>query len=695
MKNSKAKKFLLAVLSAALLITATFGISALASTDESASDTPEIVSKNVKYGDTVYFMFAVPKTDAVTEENTVIEFYTEDPEENPDAKATTYSYYEVKTIANYGECITFVTGGVPVQYISTYAYAKPVSDGVEGEVIRYSILEYLYERLYTCECDDLQIALYNATLNYGIAAQANLVNKGLTADDEGYETPIGDLNYVYVDKALGTLDGKNYSGLYVDGTALTLSLDADAKPAQGYGITNIVNGESTHKKLRTDSLKVNNTLIIGNFVFDGETFENIDHPYASTTADSFGNLTLNGQSQITAWSAYTEGITDHGFGITADPENAANKVLAFRRNSIDEAATSKTAELYITPETVDTDYNAIVFEADLKFDYIKTGTVAFAFTDGQTFLFGTNDTNMTIRHNNSSITGIGDTYHDTGIAKGEWFNLRIEYYILDATSGITRTAIYINDTLFQLNNYTTASTSPTDLTKLTISGWSGVFFDMYMDNMAFRKINKEFVAPSYDFEGGTLPTGMNPYYWDSAASASKDSDYTVEDGKYTVNSVAGRADTVRFFATEQYSSFGNEDINSWVFEADIKAVGSAQGNGTQLIFRDNSSGTQYSFAFGLRANAGQAIWFGSGNTTPATDSTEFHLRLEYYISNETPNVRVYVNGAYQYTLTGTSANMPALANINQFRVAFSDTAVQDITFDNVRFYTANTTDPAN
>ncbi len=693
MKNSKIAKILTALLSLSLIICGVFALQASA---ESTNENPVIVSKNIATEGLIHLCYAIPATEKVTVNNTTLSIYTSE-DCTAESLLGSYTPYQNKVHTNMNvpgypagtPFIIFKTGGISANNMAKYYYAKAESNGKSSDVVRYSVAEYLNERLYVSTYNAKETeykTFYKTMLNYGIAAE-KLYGKPETNTDY-----LSELNYVYVDKATATLDGTNYSGLYGYGQKLAIQVN-NQNSNTVYAITNIAEGKGTQNKFSKNTFTVKNTAIIT--PFSGETFETINHPYAATTADKFGNLTLTGQSQITAWSAYAKDITDHGFGIKADPENSSNKVLAFRRNSVDAAATSKTAELYIAPKTVAPDFNAIVFEADLKFDYVKTGTVSFVFAGGQNFYFGTNDTNMILQHDAPSDSGINDAYVDTGVAKGEWFNFRVEYYILDATSGITRTAIYINDNLFQLNNYTTSTTSPTDLTKLTISGWNGVFFDLYMDNMAFRKEKRDFVQPALDFEDGNIPSNIGASTWGGTNNVI---DKEVKDGELVVTTYTNTRSQITFRPTEKYSSFGNETFNTWVFETDIKISGTASGSDSLFAFKD-TAGKLYRMKMCIQTGESY-MWFqpySGGSSMGALsggssikNATEYHLRVEYFLNaNGKATISFIINGTNVKTITDTSIeNVPAIDSMDSFYFDIGNAQAAEFTFDNTQFFPA-------
>jgi hypothetical protein len=89
MKNRKLSKICLLTIALAMLITAIVGISVHA---EDAPEAPEIVSKNVSYEGALHLYYAIPVTDAVTADNTVVNVYKTNPDTDASAELIgTYS----------------------------------------------------------------------------------------------------------------------------------------------------------------------------------------------------------------------------------------------------------------------------------------------------------------------------------------------------------------------------------------------------------------------------------------------------------------------------------------------------------------------------------------------------------------------------------------------------------------------------
>lgn len=221
MKKISFTKILTVVLVCAALIGAVVGINASAADEKSV----EIVSNNVWYGDTLRLAYAV-KCDADVE----VTVYLDEACTVEWCKATEAD--DTVTI-NGVECKKFYSDkGVPVQNMNTYLYAKAVNlENSEEDVQRYSVLEYLYERLYVSEnVSESQEKLYDAQLAYAKAAEKVLYeDKNVERPD--YTNPVEGYNYVRVTN--GTIDGVYSAGVYAN----------DSTPFEGGEMTYYIDGE--------------------------------------------------------------------------------------------------------------------------------------------------------------------------------------------------------------------------------------------------------------------------------------------------------------------------------------------------------------------------------------------------------------------------------------------------------------------
>ena len=226
------KRIIAFLLALVISVGCTFGLTVLANETEpeasvSNAKTPEIISQNVMYGGDFSLMFAV-KAASVSGDTVTLSVYGEEPTESSEAlwsktinasSATT----DVKGIASY----VFTTQGVAAKDMDKNYYIVAESAGVKSDVKKYSVAEYLYERLYDDEIafgtSDLEIAqakLYNSVLQVGKNAQMLLFNYDNDPTNDR-TTFVTDLYYVATaignGGAYGIINGKG-SGYLTDGS---------------------------------------------------------------------------------------------------------------------------------------------------------------------------------------------------------------------------------------------------------------------------------------------------------------------------------------------------------------------------------------------------------------------------------------------------------------------------------------------
>ena len=169
----------------------------------------EIVSNNVFYKNTLNLMYAVRADEGYdvalkiyNSENTLVEIIT------------SYTLEDV----NGEELKTFISSiGVPVQDIDTefYAVAEISKNGTveaTSETERYSVLEYLYERLTVSKnVTDEQIRMYKTLLTFANSADVVI--------NEDYENNIA--QYAYVNVESGTVDGSYGTAMLKGGSTLS------------------------------------------------------------------------------------------------------------------------------------------------------------------------------------------------------------------------------------------------------------------------------------------------------------------------------------------------------------------------------------------------------------------------------------------------------------------------------------------
>ena len=226
MKNN-IKRIISFALMLSLLVGMMAGFSAFAA--ETETENVEIVSKNVYFGETLNLMYAVESTS----DDVVVNVYNANHE-----LVETIKDYTVDAEKNGTDAKVFVSKiGVPAQDIDTEFYAVAVAGNAESATAKYSVLEYLYERLYVSEgASAEQKAMYNSLLAYADAADV-VVNEDTTTNIA---------KYAYVRVTNGTVDGTNTAAMVMAGTALN-ALTTTLVPANGMKLAWTVATDSTSK----------------------------------------------------------------------------------------------------------------------------------------------------------------------------------------------------------------------------------------------------------------------------------------------------------------------------------------------------------------------------------------------------------------------------------------------------------------
>ena len=218
MKN-KTLKIALLVLSFTLLVGAAFAMSV------SADDTvkPQIISQNVAYEGDFALMYAVD-ADGITGSVT-LNVYDVYPSETSVAPVFTQTVAEAEDVEGNLDkrAYVFTTAGVAAADMCKQFYIQAVVDetGAKSEILRYSVAEYLYERLATTGSNapsDDQALLYETVIAFGDQAQ-KVVGKIEDADNRIK-------NYRFVTTGEGVkLDTYFTTGVYPIGTTLSLTAD--------------------------------------------------------------------------------------------------------------------------------------------------------------------------------------------------------------------------------------------------------------------------------------------------------------------------------------------------------------------------------------------------------------------------------------------------------------------------------------
>lgn len=181
----------------------------------------DIISKNVYYGETLNLMFAIDAQNLSDGDEVQLVL-------TKDGQSVSASYYKNQTVNGVEAMIFMADKGVAPQDINDVytAKAQVVNAGevvAESEEYTYSVLAYLYERLYITEGVTSQKRnLYTKLIDYAVAAEAVLSSGATTIQDSICVTVSG-----------GTVDGVNSWGIYEVGDTLP-NLTSDITISEGH-----------------------------------------------------------------------------------------------------------------------------------------------------------------------------------------------------------------------------------------------------------------------------------------------------------------------------------------------------------------------------------------------------------------------------------------------------------------------------
>ncbi len=483
MKNKKIAKISITILSLALCIGTAFAMSISAT--ETEAPKPVISSKNIEYNTEFSLMYAVPAS-TVTEGASVT-IYVHDTEPTEATYATGVAYTATAPTAKDDpetpdvkegsglpyEAYIFTTAGIGAKSFTDefYVVAKDNSEnGKWSDVVRYSVAEYLYERLATAGISKAQKALYTGAISFGNGAQQAL--NGLDPDKAADAAKlISNLRYVTVTD--GTIDGYN-TGVYPLGSALDLKADNGAMAAK-WSVTPYTAGTAGETLINQSVVTV--TDVDKLLVEFGETIV-INYRNGYNTLDKF-----------TVGGAMAGGYSNSSYGFqraggTSQWENYEGRGVVLRADNLDsffnvvEGDFTKTNVLSILPyyaasgehvkgSTHAGEYTAstgTAFEIsfDMKLNTSGNGDdyIAMALTTSYTdrrfvarfyqYEDGVQRNTLKVANNQNGAT----EYKEFDVNPDGWFHVRAVAYKSSYNSDVQKWYIYINE------DYTTENPDP-------------------------------------------------------------------------------------------------------------------------------------------------------------------------------------------------------------------------------------------
>ena len=193
---------------------------------EPQTPTLEIISHNVSYSDSIYILYAVENGGFDRTEHAIEMLFWDNLQEEYVVGTESYSTEQkATTTVKEKDCAVFYSHGLAAKEMTEDVYSRAYVqiDGKDyySEVVKYSVLDYVYDRRESGELTKEEEALYGNLLGYGGAAQDTFdYNTQRPADAHYYK--------VKVKNGRGP-DGFKH-GRYQEGERVTITAD---EPKEG------------------------------------------------------------------------------------------------------------------------------------------------------------------------------------------------------------------------------------------------------------------------------------------------------------------------------------------------------------------------------------------------------------------------------------------------------------------------------
>ena len=488
--NKKITKILVFALAFALLLGASLAIVS------SAETKPEIISKNIEYGEKFSIMYAVDAS-TVADGAVTLNIYAEEP--TADSKViASYTKNDPETIKVHDvdtSAYVFITNGVAAKDLGDFFYAQAIdAKGNKSDVVKYSVVEYMLERLYggeTITAD--QEEMYRKSLEFGEAAQ-----ELLSPDDE---IQVADYKYVRVEG--GTVNGVE-KGIFLKGDVLTPVLNATV-PKGGvlFGWKTDTDGVVTNYKTLetytvTDSVVLSADIVVDDLgyfdILGGHTFTGFTHAY--TNLEKVGTIKRNMTCAATTDPVdYTKPASAYLNIYKMEDENTVIRLGSHYDWS---GGTGPRISCYIPTG----DGNTYLFETDVYFGENNiTGTVTDALKISFTDATGAEIAVKTVANRKA----VGSTEYEMfgyTIPQKTFVNLGVEY---NAANGVIK--YYLNGRLVE-----TANVAPTTEKMAAVNLATSCYGMNYVifDNMLFTSVKAHLTESNeyYTFNDGVIPSDV-------------------------------------------------------------------------------------------------------------------------------------------------------------------------------------------
>ena len=433
----KKTKIFVLVIALALLVGSVIGMFARA---EEAAPTPEIIGKNIRYGENLKFRIAVDGDSLGADKTVTVNFYDADPKTGVapiDTATATYTDTSDKSKYNLDANSAYIAvsnyGISAIAYGQTF-YITAECDGVVSEVLEYSAVEYFLERLYA-DADSItaiQKKHYENAIAYGSTAQ-------LVTGDE--KTNVAD--YLYVMAKDGKVNGKE-GAVVLAGDALNFTYNGSED------VTSIAYWTDPNG-LKSATATASGTYAprFADFTFNDLSTSTVFTPSTMSSTGSKSVSLSDGDKDVSRYAGllygnigsagrtYSYSITDDGRLKYSTPQGG-------------------TALAFVNTNNVEDDRNYSNFEAEVQLDLGKNaeGTQLTSCTITSDLLIGTSNTIYRIVYAYNAATGRLKIYFQRNVAfAGVSYKDTSHYEVQIAPANTYSVSFYL-----QVENYYIAET---------------------------------------------------------------------------------------------------------------------------------------------------------------------------------------------------------------------------------------------
>ena len=519
MVKNKFIKFVVSALALCLCVCCLIVIGAGASGGKDVEPTPYIFSKNISYSSKVYCFYAVPVASVAEGRTPALDVYSSD------GQILRYTVTEYLEENVYGTpCYVFNTNGVSAKNINNIETVVPVAlDGAGnktvGEAASYSVLHYVYERLYkdgfimmTEEDgeDYLRRTLYLDLMDYGAAAQALLLSD---------EIANGTVKEIYGDYNYYTVIGGRAHGFCDGGYTLDLA-PASSRVAVGKRVVGwtVYSFDVYGNLTGTEVLDAYTSVTVNGIKCIKPISEDVSVLPDDGNTIKFDSISESGFSCVINNECGTATVVD-GKDVGREGDNVLliDKTESGTQKSITTtySVVSKNPSANVTVFSMDMMFGELERSSSLEISFRSSANTASQYRPVFILLSPSGATeDAPIRYDDYTNGKRNDVALELGINVGEWFNLTVEYYEGDLNS--FHFNVYINGELKYVSGavHGTAFHSGTSLYGAeqidrcaVYMGWDflGKF---YYDNVRFTQ---ESLSTSDDAHIEDLPAGQTKY----------------------------------------------------------------------------------------------------------------------------------------------------------------------------------------